>query len=162
QYDELFANWIKKSGKSETGGGLTIAELIGGTEPDREIVIVSSDLQQSQNLKFSSAKRFVSRNPWLSRHVRTLRTELGYRERVTDPRTGGRYVLDHVVRAVPARDYKSLEGGRATLTVYDEFHAVNLETVSALAPAPTRKFPRIIYFSYAGLRVDQQEGKPLW
>ena len=154
--------WIKKAGKSETAGAAVCFELAHGREPDREIVIVASDLAQSQDLVYSSAVRFVRRDPWLRKHVKIGRTELVYRETVTDHRTGGRHTEDHIARAVPARDAKSLHGSRATLTIFDEYHAIPYDVVEALAPAPTRVSPRLLYFSYAGLKVDAHEGRPLW
>jgi phage terminase large subunit-like protein len=163
-YDELAALWIKKAGKSETAGGLIIAELIGNTtEADREIIVVASSLDQSKQYAFESARRFSRRDPILEKRIKPYDTTLVYKEIVVDQRTGGRHTEEHIVRAIPARDVKSLHGNRATLTVYDEFHAhSNYDLMEALAPAPTRKHPRILYLSYAGLKVHAREGNPLW
>jgi hypothetical protein len=163
-YDECALLWMKKSGKSETCAGLVLTELIGNVvEPDREVIVIASTLDQSKDVTFASCCRFVRRHQWLAKHIRILRTELVYRETVVDHVTGGRHVEEHIVRAVPAQDAKSLHGSRASLTVFDEFHAQqNYDVVEALARAPSRTQPRIVYSSYAGLRVDAHEGNPLW
>ena len=164
RYTEVAALWLKKAGKSTTGGGLVLAELLGNTsEPDREVIIVASDWEQSKTVIFASAARFVRRHPWLSKHFRVLASELIYKETVTDQRTGGKHIEEHIARAVPARDARSLHGTNATLTVFDEVWAFNdYSAVEALARSAARKCPRIAYFSYAGLRSQQRAGVPLW
>lgn len=163
RYPELAALWLKKAGKSATAGGLVLAELVGGREPDREVLIVASDLAQARDVVFAAAVRFVKRHPWLAQHVRPLTSELIYTETVVDPRTGGRHDEDHVARAVPARDAKSLHGGNATLTVFDEYWTHNdYGAVEALGRSPARQAPRVLYASYAGLRSQRRAGVPLW
>src|SRR5262245_20038463 len=89
RYDELANLWAKKTGKSETDGGLALAELATNvSEPDREVIIVASDLAQSKEYTFQSARRFVDRDAYLRKHFRVLSTEIVYRETVTDARTG--------------------------------------------------------------------------
>jgi hypothetical protein len=162
RYDEILYFVPKKFGKSEAGGGLGLTELVGGVDPDREIIVAASDLEQSRLFTFLSACRFVRRNKWLSKHVRILKGELVYTEAVTDPRTGGRHHHDHVMRVVAARDPKSLEGGRQTLTIVDEAHTATYDTVAALARSPARTYSRVVYLSYAGRRVDAVAGNVLW
>jgi phage terminase large subunit-like protein len=162
-YDELFCYWQKKTGKSTTTGGLVLHELIAGRESDREILLVSSDLDQSKDITFASVARFVDRHPWLRQHVTCGRTEVRYRETLVDPRTGGRHVEEHVIRAIPARDAKSLHGSNATLTTFDEYWTQSTyDVVEALGRSPARQFPRVLYASYAGLRSSQRAGNPLW
>src|SRR4051812_40263502 len=49
-YPELALFWIKKAGKSTIGAGLVLAELVAGTESDREIIVVASDFAQSKDI----------------------------------------------------------------------------------------------------------------
>lgn len=163
RYDELGGFWMKKAGKSTTGGGLVIAELIGrSAEPDREVLIVASDLSQARDVIFASAARFAKRHPLLEKRIQVKRTELVYREQVTNDRTGGRHIEEHIARAIPARDAKSEHGRNPTLTVFDEFWTIDADTLEALAPSPARKVSRLLYFSYAGLKADRVDGNPLW
>lgn len=153
-YDEVALSVPKKFGKSEIGGGSGLTELIGGVDPDREVVVVASDLEQSRLFTFQSAIRFVRRSPWLSKHVSILKNELVYRQTVTDPKTGGKDRQEHVMRVLAARDVKSLDGGRQTLTIVDEAHSATYATLSAIGRSPARTYSRIVYLSYAGRRVD--------
>ena len=163
EFSELLCSWPKKSGKSTTAGALVIAGLLGDqSEPDREIIIVASDLQQSRDLVFASAVRFTRRHPWLSKHIKVKTNELIYNESVTDPKTGGRYQMSHIARAVPARDAASLHGGNQTLTVIDEAWTTTYATLEALARSATRRISRHVYFSYAGLKSQRHAGVPLW
>lgn len=161
-YDEILYFVPKKHGKSEAGGGLGLTELVGGVDPDRDIAVAASDQEQSYLFTFQSACRFVRRNAWLSKNVRVLKNELAYKETVVDDRTGGRHTHDHVMRVVAARDPKSLEGGRQTLTIFDEAHSATYDTVAALARSPARTYSRVLYLSYAGRRVDAVAGNVLW
>lgn len=163
EYDEYALLWIKKAAKSTTAAGLVLTELAGGMESDREIIIVASDYAQSKDVTFAMVGRFVRRHPWLSKHVTITADTIVYRETLTDGRTGGQHVEEHVVRAVPARDAKSLHGSNATLTVFDELWAqVNYETIEALARSSARLAPRVIYTSYAGLKSQARDGNPCW
>lgn len=162
-YPEVALLWMKKAGKSTIGAGLVLAELVAGTDPDREIIVVASDFAQSKDIVFASAVRFVRRDPWLTKHVRVLNSELVYKQTITDHATGGRHTEDHIVRAVPSRDARSLHGANQTLTCFDEFHSANdYATVEALAPSPTRRCSRTLYTTYVGLRSQQREGVPIW
>lgn len=162
-YDELGLLWAKKCGKSTTIAGLVIAELVGGAEPDREIVIVASDWAQSKDITFASAARFARRHPWLTKNLKVGQSEIVYRETITDERTGGKHVEDHIVRAVPARDARSLHGSNASLTVIDELWTQNnYDVIEALARSPARLHPRVLYATYAGLRSMQRVGVPCW
>jgi hypothetical protein len=153
-YDEIALSVPKKFGKSEIGGGTAITELIGGIDPDREVVVVASDLEQSRLFTFQSACRFVRRSPWLSKHLRILKNEITYSQVVVNPDTGARDKQEHVLRILAARDVKSLDGGRQTLTIVDEAHSATIETLSAIGRSPARSYSRIVYLSYAGRRVD--------
>jgi phage terminase large subunit-like protein len=162
-YDELFCYWQKKTGKSTTTGGLVLHELIAGRESDREILLVSSDLDQSKDITFASVVRFVDRHPWLRQHVTCGRTEVRFKETLIDPQTGGRHIEEHLIRAIPARDAKSLHGSNATLTTFDEYWTQSgYDVVEALGRSPARQHPRVLYASYAGLRSSQHAGNPLW
>jgi hypothetical protein len=44
---------------SATAAGLALAELVAGTDADREVIIVASDFEQSKNVVVASAVRFV-------------------------------------------------------------------------------------------------------
>jgi hypothetical protein len=163
RYSRLAALWLKKAGKSTTGGGLAVAELVGGSEADREVIIRASDLVQAKSIIFASAVRFVRRHPFLSKHIRILQSELVYRELVTDARTGGRHTEEHVARAVAGRDAKSLHGTNATLTIFDELWTdTDYAVIEALAPSAARLNPRTLIFSYVGLRSQQREGVPIF
>jgi hypothetical protein len=165
-YDEYALLWIKKAAKSTTAAGLVLAELVGGPESDREITIVASDFAQSKDVTFAAACRFVRRHPWLSKHIKVTTNSLVYRETCTDARTGGRHVEEHIVRAVPARDAKSLHGGNDTLTVFDEYWTqADYGLVEALARSSARRCPRIIEATYAGLKSMARPSVPafdLW
>jgi hypothetical protein len=162
-FDRLALLLVKKAGKSTFGGELVTYELVAGSEPDREIIIVASDFEQSKNVVFASAARFINRHPWLSKNVRVLAHELIYKQTVTDPATGGRHMQEHIVRAVAARDVRSLHGVNPVLVVFDEFWAhQDYGIVEALAPSPTRRYSRHLILTYAGLRSQMREGNPLW
>jgi hypothetical protein len=167
QYDEVAALWIKKSGKSTLGGGLVIADLIGAgpahVESDREVYIIANDFAQARDVVFSSTARFVRRDPWLSKHVTIQRSELLYRQTVTDHRTGGRHTETHVAYAVPAKDARGLHGRNPVSVVFDETWAhLDYDVFEALSPSAARTVSRRLYLSYAGLRSQQKEGNPLW
>ena len=163
RYAELAAIWLKKLGKSTMDGGFGIAELVGGREPDREVIVLASDWTQARDVPFAAAARFVKRHPWLTSHVRVLASELVYKETVTDHRTGGRHTEEHILRAVPARDARSLHGSNPTLTVIDELWTFDdYSAIEALARSPARKWPRLLYSTYCGLRSQMHEGYPLW
>ena len=107
-YGELAILWIKKAGKSATVAGLGLHELVAGTEADREVILVSTGLQQSRDVVFNAAVRFVRRHSWLTKHVRVLSTELVFAETVTEQRTGGRHKQEHILRAVPTKNAETL------------------------------------------------------
>lgn len=163
-YDELVCYWGKKSGKSTTVAGLTLHELVSGRESDREILLVSRDLDQSRDIVFATIARFVSRDPWLREHITVGKTEIRYVETVTDSRTGGRHTETHIIRALAGgSNADSLHGSNATLTVFDELWAFpNYDVIEALGRSPARECPRVLYASYAGLRSQQRIGVPLW
>ena len=162
-YPEVALLWQKKDGKSETCAGLGVCELIGNShESDREIVLSASDFSQSKDVTFAAAKRIVHRHPWLREHVRVLASELVYTETVREP-SGGSYPQDHILRAVPARDAKSLHGSNPTLVIFDEYWTQrDYDAVEALTSSATRRVTRVLYSSYAGLRVDMVAGNPLY
>lgn len=120
----LHADWLKKTGKSTTAGGLALKELVAGTEPDREVIIVGNDYQQSKDITFESVVRFTKRHDWLSKHLQPRVDIVVYKQVVTDPVTGGRHIQEHIIRAVPARDVRSLHGANPTLVIFDEFWGV--------------------------------------
>ena len=43
RYSWCHADWPKKSGKSTNTAGIALADLVGGSEPDREIVVCAND-----------------------------------------------------------------------------------------------------------------------
>ena len=102
-YTELLLSWIKKAGKSATVAGLGLCELVAGADADREVIIASSGLLQSRDVVLAAMVRFVRRDPWLSKHVRCLATELIFEQMVVDPRTGGRHRQEHIAKAVARR-----------------------------------------------------------
>jgi hypothetical protein len=162
-FDDLCLFWLKKTGKSTTAAGLTITELVAGTEHDREIILTASGLQQSIDVIFADAVRFIRRNAWLTRHVRILGHELVYRQTIIDPRTNGRHVEEHIVRSVPSRDARSIHGANPTLVVVDELWTqADYGVLEALAASPARAYSRKLLCSYAGLRSMAREGCPLW
>ena len=162
-HPELALLWLKKAGKTATVAGLGLHELVGGSEPDWEIILVSTGLQQSRDVVFNACVKFVRRHPWLSSHVRTLSTEVVFSESVTDQRTGGRHVQEHILRAVPTKNAETLHGSNPTLVLFDEFWGQSTyDAVEAVAASPTRRASRTIYSTYAGLRSQMRDGNPLW
>lgn len=136
---------------------------MAGSEPDREVIVVASDYAQSKDIVFASAVRFVRRQPWLDKHIAVKADTLVYRESVKDERTGARHIQEHIMRAVPARDARSLHGVNPTLVIIDETWAQkDYQVIEALAPSPTRRVSRTLYSTYAGLRSQMKEGNPLW
>ena len=157
---EFVLDWTKKSGKTSTAA---VTELWGltsdGYHSDREVIISSTDEDQS-SISFGLAAKMQQRHPWLRKHVRVLAREMVYAETVTDPRTGGQHVEEHVLRALP-RDVRGLHGLNPSLTIFDEHWAQDdYDQIEALAPSPSRACPRVLYTSYAGLRSQQHPGNP--
>lgn len=162
QFGEVVISWIKKAGKSTTLAGLALYGLVADelNGEDREILLVASDLSQSKDVTFTTAKRIVLRDPWLSARCRTLSTEIVFTESVTNHRTGGAYKVDHVLKAVP-RDVRGLHGANQSMTIIDEYWSQDdYELAEAVAPSPARFSPITIYASYAGLLSQQRPGVP--
>lgn len=166
-YSDIADDKIKKTGGSLRLGGVALGELVGAgpahSEPDREIIQVSSSLEQSKNIAFASAARFARRHPWLEKRVRVLQTEIIYKQIITNQRTGGRHTETHVIRAVPAKQAESLHGVNPTLVEIDEaWSFTTYDQLEALAPSPARRISRRWFCSYAGLRSMMKEGNPWW
>lgn len=163
RFDRLGVLVPKKFGKTAIGGAAALHELVNGTEPDREVIMVASDLEQSRALGFNTAVRFAHRQPWINKHVRVTTNTIVYKEVIVDPVTGGRHVQEHIIRAVPGRDARSLHGVNPSLVIFDEYwtHS-DYAVVEALAPSPARKVSRQLFLTYAGLRSQMREGNLLF
>lgn len=115
-----------------------------GMEPDREIIIAGNDYQQSKDITFTSCVRFARRHPWLEKHLRILSDTIVYKEWVTDAMTGGRHAQEHIIRAVPDRDVRSLHGANPRLVALDELWGFSTyDVIEALAASPTRRASRV-------------------
>ncbi|MGE3511922.1 MAG: hypothetical protein AB7N65_23920 [Vicinamibacterales bacterium] len=159
----VHGDWPKKTGKSTNQGGIGVRELTAGTEPDREVIVVGNDYSQSKDITFAAAARFCRRHPWLAKHTRILSDTIVYRETVGDERTGGRHLQEHIMRAVPARDIRSLHGANPVLVIFDELWGfMNYDAIEALSASPARRMSRVLSSSYKGLRSQMREGFPLF
>jgi hypothetical protein len=159
-YDAHLWAWIKKSGKSTGAGGVQLKELVAGIGEDREIIDVASDFEQSKSVTFASSVRFVRRHLWLTKRIQIKNSELVFKETVTDPNTGGRHVQEHIIRAVPARDARSLHGVNPVLVVVDETWAQNdYAVLEALSASPTRKVSRTLVHELRGAEIGDARGR---
>lgn len=165
-YRTVLISWPKKAGKSTTAAAIALWELFADTAngPDREIIIIASDLAQSRDVVFQQCVRMVERDARLSRLAKITQTEITFREKVKDPQTGGTYTQAHVIRAVPV-DVRGTHGLAPALVCADEVHGwgddLGYEILEALAPPPTRPNPLWVFSSYAGLRSAARPGS-LW
>ena len=162
----MLISWPKKAGKSTTAAAIALWELFADTAngPDREVIVVASDLAQSRDVVFNQACASWSGMRGCRGWRGSRPTEILFNERVRDPQTGGTYQQHHVLRAVPV-DVRGSHGGATACLVADEIHAwddVGYEILEALAPPPTRANPLRIFSSYAGLRVQAHRGNVLW
>lgn len=166
RYGQVLISWPKKAGKSTTAAAIALWELFAdhANGPDREVVVVASDLAQSRDVVFQQAVRMVERDARLSRLARITQTEILFNELVRDPKTGGRYTQHHVLRAIPM-DTRGAHGAHNAAVIADECHAwddAGYEVLEALAPPPTRPSPLWVFSSYAGLRSQAHAGNVLW
>lgn len=162
-YFEILIAWPKKTGKTGTVGVFAGHELVCGREPDREIALCSSDLGQSVDVVLACIIRYCRRHPWLAKRIKIYKNVLIYSETVVDHRTGARHVQEHVLRAIPVRDTRSMHGLNPSMTIFDEYWSQQTyEAVEALAASPARRISRTIYSTYAGLRSQARPGNPLW
>ena len=162
QHREFVISWIKKAGKSSSLAVIALYSMIADESngPDREVIIASSDLAQSKDVTFATAKRIVQRDPWLSQTCRVLATEIVYSTQIRNERTGGVYTDESVLRAV-ARDVRGLHGSNASCTIIDEYWSQDTyDLAEALAQSPARPNPITVVASYVGLISQQKEVLP--
>ena len=138
QFTDYVLSWNKKSAKSTTAAATGVWGLTSDTaHADREVTINSTDAEQS-DIIFGISSKIVDRHPWLRKHVRVMKREMVYDERVTDHRTGGHYTQSHVLRALP-RDVRGLHGLNPSLRIFDEVWAQDdFELIEAISPSPAR------------------------
>jgi hypothetical protein len=163
QYRELLLHWAKKSAKSFTAAVSVCHSLVAspGVRSERRIAIASADEDQSRII-FGQARQLIERHPWLSRRVRVLRTEMIYAEHARDPRTGGRYTVEHTVVALP-RDLKGTHGEPWSHIVRDEIWSEPDHAYSeSLILDPSRPGGQILYCTYHQPRVMAKPGVPLF
>jgi hypothetical protein len=155
---------IKKTGKDTVCSICANSSLYGDPfehEP-REILIVSGSLDQSVSVSFDKCKQFARSHPWTAKHTKEYQTELIYTEHIVDERTGGRTRIDHILRALAAGRPETLHGRHPNLTIFTEAWTATYRHLEALAPPPTRRAPRLLYASYAGLKAQAKPGQVLW
>ena len=81
---------------------------------------------------------------------------------LTDSRTGGRTRVDHIMRALPGGKPDMLHGRGFGIVMFTEAWLATYRHMEALAPPPTRRAPRLLYGSYAGVRAQAKPGNVLW
>jgi hypothetical protein len=160
---ESFLHWAKKTAKSFTAGVRGVHHLVADPfeRQDRRVAIASFDEDQSRII-FGQAKQIVERHPWLREHVRLLKSEMVYVERVRDLRTGGSFSREHLLRALP-RDLKGTHGENWSLIIRDELWTEPDHAFSeSLVISPTRTNGEILYLSYHAPRTMMKTGAPFY
>jgi hypothetical protein len=160
-HHEFALSFMKKAGKSTSAAALALWALVADDlANDREVIIVASDLAQTKDVIYLTVGKMIERHPWLAKRCRRLSTEIIFTEDAVDPRTGGHYKQDHILRALP-RDVRGLHGSNASCLILDEAWAQDdYDLIEALAPSPARLSPITLYCSYAGLRSQRHKGNP--
>jgi hypothetical protein len=147
----------KKSGKTATGALCGLYMLcFDEFELTREVDSIATDLDQAR-LIFTEATRMVERSPILKAWVKAGVLRI-YRDAIElkDGDTFG------VFRCL-ASDTQGLHGISPSCLLVDETWTMQTyDLLEACSLPPTRRCPLELHFTYAGLRVHQRDGVPLW
>jgi hypothetical protein len=161
-YPEILLHWSKKSAKTFVCGQIAAHGLFYSNEPEGALIGIASSDEQQSGLIFGEAKRTIERTPVFASAARVLSTEIVYTETRRDARTGGRLVIDHVLRRLP-RDVKGEHGQPWSMVLRDELWSETDHSMSeALIPSPNRRHPLIVCASYSPTRLNCKAGAPLW
>jgi hypothetical protein len=163
RFPESFLHWSKKTAKSFSTGARGVHHLVADPfeRQDRRGAIASFDEDQSRII-FGHSRQIVERHPWLRRRVKVHRTEMVYVERVRDPRTGGTFTREHLLRALP-RDLKGTHGEDWSWIARDELWTEPDHAFSeSLVISPMRTGGEVIYLSYFSPRTMMKVGTPFY
>lgn len=152
QFREFVLSWPRKAGKSATDAAIALYCLTSDPfETDREVAILSSDLQQSKDAVYAAVRRMVRAHPWLRERVKLLGTSATYTDEAG---------VEHRLMVLP-KDPRGIHGLNLSALISDETWVHDswdlLEGVSA---SPARRSPITVWSSYAGLRHQRQNGTP--
>lgn len=152
QFREFVLSWPRKAGKSATDAAAALYLLTSDPcETDREVAILSSDLQQSKDAVYAAIRRMRTRDPWLRSRIRLLATEAVFTDEAG---------LEHVLRILP-KDPRGVHGLNLSGLVADEVWVHDKwDLLEGVSPSPARRNPVTIWSSYAGLRHQRQAGVP--
>lgn len=109
KYQEVFWVVARKNGKSTVASTVGLYTMVGDSEGGAEIYAVATKKDQAK-LVWSEAKRMVNKSPFLSKSIKTLRTEM-----TAD--------FNDSVFLPLGRDSDSLDGLNVHCAVMDEIHA---------------------------------------
>ena len=160
---EFFNHWSKQTAKSFTAGAWLTHHTVADPHHRGERLsgIASNDEDQSDVI-FRECAKIIGLDPWLSKHVVVHRDEILYRERRTDPKTGGRFILDHRILKLP-RDLKGTHGLQFTHIVRDEVWSEPDHGFSeSLIITPACPTGGILYASYFPPHVLMRSGAPFF
>lgn len=160
---EILLSWPRKTGKTATLAAIGLHHLtVPVVHGPRLVGMVASDADQS-DIVFRQMRDFVLRRPGLAGRVKIYKTEMVFAVTMTEPRTGGRYVVEHRAMAL-ANDTKGLHGLGYSCIIADEFWALGYDLLEALVIDPTRYGPGTltVYASYQLPPVMQRPGVPLF
>ena len=152
QLREAVLSWPRKAGKSATDAAIALYLLTSDPfEQDREVAILSSDLQQSKDAVYAAVRRMVRAHSWLRDRVTCRRTEATYRDEAG---------AEHVLRVLP-RDPRGIHGLNLSGLIADEVWVHDSwDLLEGVSPSPARRNPITIWSSYGGLRHQRQPGNP--
>lgn len=146
-FDEMLYSTVKKSGKTEIGGG--VGEWLALFEPGLpEIYVIANDKEQSRTRAFNTIRQQIvperntgrPRNPFIAQMLRPLRDTI-------ETSDGG------FIKTV-AVDFAGESGANPTASLWDELWGVDRETQRRLwdefTPVPTRLNSIRFVTTYAG------------
>lgn len=160
---EIFAHRSKKTSKTFDGSAWNLWHFVADPwhRGERLGAIASHDEEQSL-IVLRSAANIVDLDPWLSTVVKRYKTELVYREQRRDPHTGGRFTLDHRLRAL-SRDELGGHGQRYTHIHRDEHWTETDHRFSeSLIITPLCSSGQILYTSYFAPSIMLRPGVPFY
>lgn len=163
QFWTVFLWWSRKTSKDFMLGAYGAYHLTSDPfEHDERLVVVAAWDQEQTLPTLRTTQALVERHPFLRRRVKMSRHELLYVEERTDPRTGGKYRLDHRMIGV-ARDTKGTHGLRITLKLKNEAWVdTDYSFEEALTLSPAARSPLTIYASYHPLQASMRPGIPIF
>jgi phage terminase large subunit-like protein len=152
QFREFVLSWPRKAGKSATAAAAALYCLTSDPfEADREVAILSADLQQSKDAVYAAVRKMRAREPWLQARIRLLSTEAVF----TDE-----HGIEHVLRILP-KDPRGIHGLNLSALIADECWVHDSwDLLEGVSPSPARRNPLTLWTSYAGLRHQRQAGVP--